>query len=239
MYAYPSSNSRFQLVHLSFFPGVPSFHHHEDPSYHCKASTLFFSSFISFDLSFITGFLHRGSTWWFIKDSFHYSIVHQDFSRSYDPPSYTQKINMVLNTCLVLRSSSILLLHFEVQFLLPYLLRWCYVILDNLSSCFMIHMLSRMRYFKPIIFFLGVILCQISPKAFHWGCCYLWCLSMIQAFSISFLVKEVFHLFVDLKQAIVFVSGRISPQVLRCLHKPTKIISFLCRFFNNSILSFF
>ena len=63
-----------------------------------------------------------------------------------------------------------------------------------------------------------------------------WCLSMIQAFSISFSVKEVFHLFVDLKQAIVFVSGRISPQVLRCLHKPTTFISFLCLFFNNSVL---
>ena len=41
------------------------------------------------------------------------------------------KINMVLNTCFVLRSSSILHLHSKVQFFLPYLLRWCYVTLDN------------------------------------------------------------------------------------------------------------
>ena len=59
------------------------------------------------------------------------------------------KINMVLNTCFVLRSSSILHLASEVQFFLPYLFRWCYIILDNFHSCFMIHMLSGMRYLNP------------------------------------------------------------------------------------------
>ena len=43
------------------------------------------------------------------------------------------------------------ILHPEVQFFLPYLLRWCYVILDNFPSCFMIHKLSRMRYLNPSI----------------------------------------------------------------------------------------
>ena len=57
-------------------------------------------------------------------------------------------------------------LHSKVQFFLPYLLRWCYIILDNFHPCFVIHMLSRMRYFKSINLFVGVILCQISPKAF-------------------------------------------------------------------------
>ena len=38
-----------------------------------------------------------------------------------------------------------------VQFFLPYHWRWYYVILDNLSSCFMIHMLLRMRYLNPSI----------------------------------------------------------------------------------------
>ena len=61
------------------------------------------------------------------------------------------------------------------------------------------------------------------------------CLSTIQIFSYP-LGERSFHLFVDLKQAIVFISGKISPQVLRYLHKPTKIISFLCWFFNNSVL---
>src|SRR4051812_20742632 len=58
------------------------------------------------------------------------------------------------------------ILHSEVQFFLPYLLRWCYVVLDNFPSCFMIHMLSRMRHIKSINLFIGVILGYISPKAF-------------------------------------------------------------------------
>ena len=45
-----------------------------------------------------------------------------------------------------------------VQFFLSNLLRWCYVILDNFPSWFMIHKLSRMRYFKSINLFVGVIL---------------------------------------------------------------------------------
>ena len=53
------------------------------------------------------------------------------------------------------------ILHSEVQFSLPYHWRWYYVILDNLSSCFMIHMLLRMRYFKSINLFVGVILCHV------------------------------------------------------------------------------
>ena len=127
-----------------------------------------------------------------------------------------------------------------VQFFLPYHWRWYYVILDNLSSCFMIHMLLRMRYFKSINLFVGVILCHISPKAFHWECCYLWCLSMIQAFSISFSVKEVFHLFVDLKQEIVSVSGRLSPHNFEMFSvSPQQACAFRCWFSNNSVKSYF
>ena len=88
---------------------------------------------------------------------------------------------------------------------------------------------------QPINLLIGVILGYISPTVFPKECSYLWCLSMIQVFSYP-LGERSFHLFVDLKQAIVFISGKISPQVLRCLHKPTKIISFLCWFFNNSVL---
>ena len=36
-----------------------------------------------------------------------------------------------------------------VQFFLSYHWRWYYVILDNLSSCFMIQKLSGMRYLNP------------------------------------------------------------------------------------------
>ena len=50
---------------------------------HRKASTLFLSSFISFDHSFVAGVLHGGSTWCFIKDLIHSRSVHWDsFQRS-------------------------------------------------------------------------------------------------------------------------------------------------------------
>ena len=38
---------------------------------------------------------------------------------------------MVLNTCFLWRVQAFFIVHFEVQFFLPYLLRWCYVTLDN------------------------------------------------------------------------------------------------------------
>ena len=106
------SNSRFQVIHLS----CPEFKVYSLRSSIKKIIArlhLAFSTSLSFYHPFITGVLHGGSTWWFIKDSFHSSIVLQDFSRSYDLPSYTQKLNMVLNTCFVLRSSIILHLAFR------------------------------------------------------------------------------------------------------------------------------
>ena len=58
--------------------------HREDPSNHCKDSPCVFNfSFLSFDHSFITGVLHEGSTWWFIKDLIPSRSVHRDsFQRS-------------------------------------------------------------------------------------------------------------------------------------------------------------
>ena len=112
-----------------------------------------FSTSLSFYHPFFTGVLHGGSTWWFVKDSFHSSIVLQGFSRSYDPPSYSKKLNMVLNTCFVLRSSSILHLAFQSAILPTLSFEAVLFILDNFPSCFMIHKFSRMRYFKTVIFF--------------------------------------------------------------------------------------
>ena len=60
----------------------------------------------------------------------------------------------------------------------------------------------------------------------------LWCLSMIE-FSPSLLGGRSFHLFVDLKQAIVSVSGRISPQVWDVFLKPTTSFFFRCWFFQQ------
>ena len=148
-----------------------------------------FSTSLSFYHPFITGVLHGGSTWAFFKDLIH--------SRS-----------VLQNSCW--RSSSIHLLHFEVQFLLPYLLRWCYVILDNLSSCFMIHMLSRMRYFKSINLFVGVILEKISPKAFPKECCYCGVYQWSK-FSPILSAKEVFISSLLSSNHLFLVSGRLSP----------------------------
>ena len=111
--------------------------------------------YLPFDHPFVTGVLHGGFTWWFIKDLIPSQSVHQDS---------------------FLTSSSFFILQSGAQFFLPYHWTWYYVILDNLSSCFMIHRLLRMGYFKSINLFIGVILGYISPKAFPKDCCYLWCL---------------------------------------------------------------
>ena len=53
----------------------------------------------------------------------------------------------------------------------------------------------------------------------------LWYLSMIQ-FSHSHLGEEVFTSSLLSRNQLFFVSGRISPQVLRCFHKPTTSLCF-------------
>ena len=59
----------------------------------------------------------------------------------------------------------------------------------------------------------------------------LWCLSMIQVFSYP-LGESSFHLFVDLKQAIVSVSGRLSPHNFEMYSiRPYQAYSFCCWFF--------
>ena len=164
-----------------------------------------FSSFFSFDHPFVTGVLHGGSTCWFIKDlipsrsfSLRFFSEELNHSSSCNPECNSFFLHSISSSFLSpeffmvvlhdqIHSSRVhqdfvggvqvfFILHSEVQFLLPYLLRWCYVILDNLSSCFMVHMLSTMRYLKSINLFIGVILGYISPKVFPKDCCYLWCL---------------------------------------------------------------
>ena len=136
-----------------------------------------------------------------------------------------------------------------MQFVLPYHLRWCYVILDNVPSSFKVHKLLRMRYlnpsffssfkrsFRPVNLFVGVTLGYISPKAFHWECCYSWCLSMIQVFSYP-LGERSFHLFVDLKQAIVSVVAELCLNFEKFSISPLQAHSFRCWFSNNSVITF-
>ena len=66
--------------------------------------------------------------------------------------------------------------------------------------------------FRPINLFVGVILGYISLKAFPKECCYCGAYQWSK-FSPILSAEEVFHLLVDLKQAIVSFCGRISPQV--------------------------
>ena len=66
----------------------------------------------------------------------------------------------------------------------------------------------------------------------------LWCLSMIQVFSYP-LGKSIFHLFVDLKQAIVSVSDWLSPHNFEMFSiSPPHVYSFRCWFYNNYVLTF-
>ena len=108
------SHSRFEMLHL-LFSGVPSFPHYliaELHLNHRKASPCVFN-FSFFLSSFYYRVFHGGSTWWFVKDSFHSSIVLQYFLSELWSSKLYSKINMVLNTCFVLRSSNILHLAFR------------------------------------------------------------------------------------------------------------------------------
>jgi hypothetical protein len=119
-------------------------------------------------------------------------VVHQGFN------SFSNCSSRLLLEDLKHSSSCIL----KCKFFQPCLLRWCYVILDKCSSCFMIHKLSRMRYlnpscfssfksFQPIIFLVGVFVVWISPNAFPKDCCYYDAYQLIQVLLL-FSVKEVF-----------------------------------------------
>ena len=159
-----------------FLSGVPSFLGYIIAKLHlnhCKASPCVFN--FSF---FLSSFYYRSSSWRL------YMVVRQGFLSFFNCPSrflsklwpakLHSKINIELKTCFVLRSSSILHLASEVQFFLPYLLRWWYVILDNFLSCFMIHKLSRMRYLNPSfllhsweLFNPAISLLELSWVIFH------------------------------------------------------------------------
>ena len=114
------------FVPSSLFPGVPSSNYHGDPSKSLQGFTLCFQFLFLF-----IPFVYRSSSWRF------YMMVHQGF-------------NSFSNFChrdSFLRSSSFLHIVIRSAILSTIFWRWYYVILDNLSSCSMIHMLLRMSYF--------------------------------------------------------------------------------------------
>ena len=133
-------------------------YHREAPPKSLQGFTLCFQlPFLSIILllpEFFTEALHGGSSRILFILQLFFKISLEVMTRQ----AILKKINMVPNTCFFWGVQVFFFLHFEVQFFLPYLLRWCYIILDNFHSCFMIHMLSRTRYFKSINLFVGVIL---------------------------------------------------------------------------------
>ena len=122
---YSGGSSKFLIsfVHLSFRSSKFSrLYHFKASSYHCKASPCVFN--FSF---FLSSFYYRSSSWRL------YMVVRQGFFSFFNCSSrflsklrsakLYSKINMVFNTCLVLRSSSILHLAFRSA-ILSYLIFW-------------------------------------------------------------------------------------------------------------------
>ena len=154
------SNSWFQLFHLLFFPEFQPFQlfHHGDSSKSVQGFTLCFQLLFLSVWSFFcfTRVLHEGFTWWFIKDFIP--------SRSFHRDSFLGSSSILH---LAIRSA----ISFYRIFgggIMSFLIIWVHV--------FMIHMLSRLGYFKSINLVIGAILGYISPKAFPKDCCHLWCL---------------------------------------------------------------
>ena len=188
-----------------------------------------------FNFSFILSPFYYWSSSWRL-----YMMVRQGFfsffncssrflSKLWSAKLYS-KINMVLNTCVVLGSSSILHLAFWSAILST--LSFEMVLYHSWQFTFMFHdsqvfksdifksIISFKRSFQPINLFVGVILGYISPTAFPKECSYLWCLSMIK-FSPSHLGEEVFHLVGVINYISCFRSGRISPLSWEVFYKPT------------------
>ena len=141
------------------------------------------------------------------------------------------KINMVLNTCCFWGVQVFFILHSEVQFVLHYLLRWCYVIFDN-YIVFYGSQVVRNEIFKPIIFSLFKISFQPSTSLLELSCVIFHLKPSLRNVAIVviindpsylsiILVEEIFHLVGVIDYITCFRSGRILPQFWEAFHKPT------------------
>ena len=161
---------------------------------------------------FVMEALHGGSS----RILFILQLFFKIFSRSYDPPSYTLKQTWCSTHVLFWGVQVFFILHFEVQFVLPYHLRWCYVILDNFPSCFVFHKLSRWGILNPPISSL-----ELSWAIFHIKLSFKDCRSYgIYQWSKFFFYPpgEIASRLLVLTNPILFpVSGRLSPHNLRCI----------------------
>ena len=143
---------------------------------------------LSTSLSFNHPFVYRSSSWRL------YMVLRQGFlsffncssrflSKLWSTKLYS-KINMVFNTCFVLRRSSILHLAFRsairstLSFEVVLCHSWQFEFVFHDSQVFKsdksksIIFFSLKTSFQPINLFIGVILGYISPKAFPKDCCY-------------------------------------------------------------------
>ena len=148
-YSGDSSKFLISFVHFSFRSSkLFQLYHFKASSNHCKASPCV----VNFSF-FLSSFYYRSSSWRL------YMVLRQGFlsffncssrflSESRSVKLYS-KINMVLNTCLSWGVQAFFISHSEVQFFLPYLLRWCYVILDNFPSGSWFTKFSRVTYLNP------------------------------------------------------------------------------------------
>ena len=123
---------------------------------HYKVSPCVFNFSFFFRYLLFTGVLHEGSTWWFIKDLYSFLKGSSTFF------SEELKLSSYCNP------ECIFVYYIIGGGIMSFLIIWVHV--------FMIHMLSRLGYFKSINLVIGAILGYISPKASPKDCCYLWCL---------------------------------------------------------------
>ena len=123
--------SRFEMLHL-FFSGVPSFPHYLVGKLHLnhrKASPCVFN--FSF---FLSSFHYRSSSWRL------YMVVRQGFFSFFNISLEVMicrailKIKHGVQHMFCFEAFKYSSSYIQVQFFLPYLLKWCYVILDNFSS---------------------------------------------------------------------------------------------------------
>ena len=73
----------------------------------------------------------------------------------------------------------------------------------------------------------------ISPKAFDWECCYLWCVSMIQIISLSSWWKKFFISLVLSIILFVFVVAKFRLNFEKFSISPLQAYSFRCWFFQQ------
>ena len=119
-------NSWFHLfIFLSRSSKFSQLYRHEDPSKSLQGFILCFQLLFIFVILFV----YWSSSWRF------YMRIHKGFN------SFSKFSSRFF--CKEFKLSFFLLS--GVQFFLPYHWRWYYAILDNLSSCFVIQQLSRMR----------------------------------------------------------------------------------------------